>query len=115
VWANWAPLYPNLRGRHIQTWSLIQDGYHAPGMIWAPPTFVNAAARDLRLAPGSRGIDAGNNDLLPFDYTDLNGDGNYLDAAPFDADGEPRRSDDPATADNGSGSAPFVDMGAYEL
>ncbi len=66
------------------------------------PRFVNYGGLDLRLAAGSPCIDAADNDELP------NGIG-------VDLDGKPRYVDDPATPDTGNGTAPIVDMGAYEF
>ena len=57
---------------------------------------------DLRLVIGSPCIDAGNNGAMPVGVT-------------TDLDGNPRFLDDPGTPDTGAGSAPFVDMGAYEF
>ncbi len=57
---------------------------------------------DLRLAPGSPAIDAGNNALLPA--------GIALDLAAL-----PRFADDPATPDTGPGPAPIIDIGAHEF
>jgi hypothetical protein len=56
---------------------------------------------DYRLRPGSPCIDAGNSDAVPADVT-------------ADLAGNPRFADDPATPDTGFGTAPLVDMGAYE-
>lgn len=33
---------------------------------------------------------------------------------PYDLDGNPRFADDPAVTDTGAGTAPIVDIGAYE-
>jgi uncharacterized repeat protein (TIGR01451 family) len=55
---------------------------------------------DLRLGAMSPAADAGNN--AGIDLCDL------------DLDGAPRFLDDPDVTDTGSGSAPIVDMGAYE-
>lgn len=66
----------------------------------ADPLF--AGAGDYRLSPGSPAIDSGDNTALP----------PGLDT---DLDGNPRRVDDPATADTGVGPAPVVDRGAYEF
>jgi len=57
---------------------------------------------NLRLAPGSPAIDAGDNACLP---TSIGAD----------FDGAARYTDDPATADTGSGFAPVVDIGAFEF
>jgi hypothetical protein len=72
------------------------------GNINLPVTFTDPAAGDYSLVPGSPGIDAGDNSAVPLD--------SLLDLA-----GAARFSDDPATADGGVGTAPIVDMGAYEL
>ncbi|MCA9271440.1 MAG: hypothetical protein KDA31_00185 [Phycisphaerales bacterium] len=55
---------------------------------------------DFRLAAGSAGIDAGGNDVA--------------NALTVDLDGNPRFVDDPDTADTGNGTAPIIDIGAYE-
>ena len=56
---------------------------------------------DLRLGPLSPAIDAGDNTAVPAEVT-------------TDLDGNPRFADIPGVADTGSGTAPIVDMGAYE-
>jgi hypothetical protein len=79
--------------------------------IDADPLFVDPNGPDgitgtdddiLRLSHGSPCIDAGDSNSVPDDIT-------------TDLDGRPRRIDDPFTADGGNGSAPIVDMGAYEF
>jgi hypothetical protein len=52
---------------------------------------------------------------LPADTWDLDDDGDTTEPLPIDIDGDPRFIDDPATADTGNGTAPIVDMGAYEF
>ena len=69
---------------------------------------------DLRLLPGSSCIDAGNNADVPADTGDLNGNGSVSEPLPFDLAGGPRFLDDPATLNNGAGTPPIVDIGAYE-
>ena len=56
---------------------------------------------NLRLQGGSPCIDAGANMGVPDEIT-------------LDLDGNPRKVDDPATADTGLGDPPIVDIGAYE-
>ncbi len=85
----------------VVTYSDIQGGYAGTGNINANPLFVNAAGGNLRLQPTSPAIDAGNNAALPPGVT-------------TDLDGNLRRVDIPAVPDSGSGTAPIVDMGAYE-
>ena len=77
------------------------DGFFGAGNIDANPLFLNAAAGDLRLGPGSPAVDAGQNAAVPGGVTS-------------DVLGLPRFFDDPAVADTGAGSAPIVDMGAHE-
>ena len=53
------------------------------------------------LAAGAKAIDSGSNAQLPED-------------TPLDLGDEPRLVDDPDVDDSGIGTAPIVDMGAYE-
>ncbi len=68
------------------------------GNIGDDPLFADA---DLRLPLGSPANDAGQNAAVPASVTS-------------DADGNPRFLDDPTVADSGDGTAPIVDMGAFE-
>jgi hypothetical protein len=90
-----------ISGATSVTYTCVQGGLAGTGNIATAPTFVNAGGGDFRLAPGSAGIDAGNNL-------------NTLLALPFDLGLAARIADDPATADTGSGTPPIVDMGAHE-
>ncbi|MHC4990026.1 MAG: hypothetical protein ACYTGC_03505 [Planctomycetota bacterium] len=63
---------------------------------------AGTADDDLRLAPGSPCVDAGSNEALAESFD-------------VDVDGDPRRRDDPRSRDTGTGRAPIIDMGAYEL
>jgi hypothetical protein len=89
-------------------------GTDGTGNIDADPVFVNPAAGDYKLLPGSPCIDAGNNAPVPADVTDLDGDGDTIEPLPIDLAGAPRFSDHDYAADTGAGTAPLVDMGAYE-
>jgi len=71
-----------------------------PGNIVGTPQFVNAAAGDFRLVPGSIGVDAGSSSLA-------------APGAPIDLSGNPRIVDNPSIPDLGEG-CPAIDMGAYE-
>ena len=83
------------------TFSDVQGGFRGTGNIDADPMFVDPENGDLRLSPGSPGIDAGHNwAIVGITDTDL--------------DGNPRFADDPATTDPGCGIPVVVDMGAYE-
>ncbi|UCC31578.1 MAG: right-handed parallel beta-helix repeat-containing protein, partial [Phycisphaerales bacterium] len=70
---------------------------------------------DLQLLSGSPCIDAGDNDGVPPDTPDLDGDSDTEEPLPFDLAGGPRFLDDPQTPDTGNGVPPIVDMGAYEF
>jgi hypothetical protein len=63
---------------------------------------------DYRLLAGSPCVDAGDNNSLPADIYDLDGDGNTTEPIPFDLDANSRILDG-----NNDGYA-LVDMGAYE-
>ena len=83
------------------TYSCVQGGFAGTGNISTAPAFVDAANGDYRLLVGSPGIDAGNNASIPAGTT-------------TDRAGAPRLRDDPSTVDTGAGTAPIVDMGAFE-
>jgi hypothetical protein len=99
--------------------SCIQGGWPGEGNISDDPLIIvgRPGTEDYRLSlsPGSPCIDAGDNTAVPLDTLDLDGDGNTDEPIPFDLDGDPRFVDDPNTADTGSGTAPIVDLGAYEF
>lgn len=73
-----------------------------------------ATPPNLRLAPTSPAIDAGNNTMVPEDTTDLDGDGNTAETIPLDPDGHLRCMDESTVVDTGAGTPPIVDIGAYE-
>jgi hypothetical protein len=88
------------------------------GNINADPCFVNANGPDgifgteddnLRLSPGSPCIDAGDNNSVPPDTTDLDKDGNKVEQTPYDLDNNPR------FVDGDCNGTVIVDMGAYEF
>jgi hypothetical protein len=69
---------------------------------------------DLDIGSASMCIDAGSNDAVPADRRDLDGDGDVFEPLPYDIARDERFIDDPATVDTGLGTAPIVDIGAYE-
>ncbi len=98
----------------VQGWT---GGLGGTGNIGNNPLFVDADGSDnvfgteddnLRLLGDSPCLDAGDNDAVPADITDLDNDGNTVEPIPWDLDGNPRIVDG-----NNDGSA-VVDMGAYE-
>jgi parallel beta-helix repeat protein/predicted outer membrane repeat protein len=109
----------------VQGWT---GGLGGTGNIGDDPNFVrepndggdgwgmggNDDFGNLRLTPGSYCIDAGDNEALPADTTDLDGDGNTAEPIPCDLHGHWRCIDEPNTIDTGNGAGPIVDMGAYE-
>jgi PKD repeat protein len=76
------------------------DPENFPGVLDADPQFVSLTDGDLHLSAGSPAIDSGDNTVV---------------VVATDIDGDPRFQDDPATVDTGNGTAPVVDMGAYEF
>ncbi|MFM6436409.1 MAG: beta strand repeat-containing protein, partial [Microcystis panniformis] len=80
--------------------SIVQGGYTGTGNLNVDPLFV--ATDDLHLQSNSPAINAGNNNSLPTDNLDLNGNGNTTEKIPFDFDRTARI--------NGAN----VDLGAYE-
>ncbi|HOO15497.1 MAG TPA: right-handed parallel beta-helix repeat-containing protein [Phycisphaerae bacterium] len=114
IWANSGDQIYRTSSTVSVTYCDVQGGFSGVGNKNADPCFVDAAAGDYRLAAGSPCIDAGKNSAVPADVLDLDGDGNTTEPIPFDVLGQLRFSDDPATADTGSGTPPLVDMGAHE-
>jgi parallel beta-helix repeat protein len=133
LWGNIAPsgsqIHDDPGSMSVITYSDIQGGFTGTGNTNSDPLFVRNPSPgadgvwgtpdddygDLRLQPNSPCIDAGNNAAVAADTLDLDGDGNTAEPIPFDLAGGPRFWDYPGKADTGSGTAPVVDMGAYEM
>ncbi len=123
VWDGGSEVY-NADGSTITiTYSDVQGGWLGTGNVVDDPLFVDADGPDdvfgtaddnLRLSAGSPCIDAGDNDAVPPDACDLDGDGDTTEPIPWDCDTHPRFLDVWTVLDTGNGTAPIVDMGAYE-
>ncbi len=117
-WANSNQEIGGTTTGYTVTYSDIDGGFSGTGNINDNPLFADAGGGDLRLLPGSPCIDVGNNDALPDDDYDLDGDGvmGASEQLPLDLDWIPRRVDDTETPDGGypPGDSPYADMGAYE-
>ncbi len=104
-------------GRGVVNYSNVAGGWSGPGIgnINVDPLFGDPNSGDLHLLPGSPCIDAGDNLNPPRDAWDFDQDGCTTDPLPIDLDHLARYVDDPATPDTGRGTAPIIDMGAYEF
>ncbi|MGA2499316.1 MAG: right-handed parallel beta-helix repeat-containing protein, partial [Tepidisphaeraceae bacterium] len=118
VWANVAVASPQIsqpNGTPVVTYSDVQGGWSGQGNVNVDPTYIRNPSSgadgvwatadddygDLRLQACSPLVDAGSNAGVTTGVT-------------TDAAGQSRFVDVPTTADTGSGTAPIVDMGAYE-
>ncbi|MHC4498919.1 MAG: right-handed parallel beta-helix repeat-containing protein [Planctomycetota bacterium] len=90
------------------SYSDIGGGWDGEGNIDVDPCFANPDGNDYHLRSDSPCIDAGDNDSVPADTTDLDGDGNTTEPIPWDLDGNPR------VVDGDSDGNAVIDMGAYE-
>ncbi|MHC4500691.1 MAG: choice-of-anchor Q domain-containing protein, partial [Planctomycetota bacterium] len=104
----------------IEGWTGLYGGV---GNMGDDPLFVDADGADNipgtdddnpRLLPDSSCLDAGDNDSVPADSLDLDGDGDVNEAMPFDMDRNQRFVDETGVPDTGNGVPPIVDIGAYE-
>ncbi len=100
----------------VQGWTGSLGG---TGNIGDDPQFVlspnfNHLTGNLRLRTTSPCLDAGDNAAVPADVADLDDDSDTAEPTPLDMAGQPRFVDTPTAPDTGSGTAPIVDMGAYE-
>ncbi|MBK8914435.1 MAG: right-handed parallel beta-helix repeat-containing protein [Phycisphaerales bacterium] len=110
------------------SYSLVSGGFSGAGNLDANPQFVrlpspgldgnwdgvNDDYGDLRPQSASPAIDAGSNALVGLDGADMDNDGNVAEATPFDLGRRPRFREIITAPNVGAGTAPLVDMGAYE-
>lgn len=99
----WGNSLGQLSGSSTPTYSCIQNwAGGGTGNISTDPDFKNPGGDNYHLPAGSPCIDAGDNTAVPVGIV-------------TDIEGSPRFADDPNTTDTGNGTAPIVDMGAYEF
>ncbi|MHC4344985.1 MAG: right-handed parallel beta-helix repeat-containing protein [Planctomycetota bacterium] len=121
LWDNAAPegaqIYDDGFSPPTVSYCDIQGGWPGDENIDEDPRFVDANGPDnvagtdddnLRLLFGSPCVDAGDNNSLPADIYDLDGDGNTTEPIPFDLDANSR------ILDGNNDGYMVVDMGAYE-
>ncbi len=103
-------IYPD--NEMVLIYSDVEGGWPGQGNIDADPCFVEPGYRDANglwidgdyhLLQTSACINAGDNNSLPADIQDLDGDSNTTEQIPYDLDGNPRIVYD------------VVDMGAFEF
>jgi hypothetical protein len=85
----------------VVTWSIVEGGFAGTGNSGSDPLLADVLNGDLSLSAGSPAIDAGSNAEVQAGVT--------LDFAHA-----PRLADVLAAADTGAGTAPIVDLGAFE-
>ena len=98
---NQSPANQVSQGANV-TYSIVEGGMAGTGNSGGDPGFADLAAGDLRLTDASAAVDAGNNSALPTGFT-------------VDFDGNDRFVDIATVPDTGNGTAPVIDMGAFEL
>ncbi len=135
-WNNWPDQIVDDLGTCSVGYSNIQTDWPGDGNIDADPRFISPGYwvdandpnallypgdpnsvwidGDYNLQASSPCIDAGDNAAVVPDIADLDGDSNTSEPTPKDLDDNVRFVDYPGVSDTGSGTAPIVDMGAYE-
>lgn len=107
---------------------IIQGGFSGVAIVNANPAFrvdpspgldgqwdgVDDQYGDLGLLATSPAIDAGNNASAPADLLDLNDNGNTTEPIGFDVGLRPRFRESQSVPNTGAGTAPLVDIGAFE-
>jgi hypothetical protein len=111
LWLNQASLdgneIRNVSSSPVVTYSDIRGGWAGTGNINLDPCF--ATADNLRLLSNSPCIDKGDNNGVPADIADLDGDVNTTEPTPLDLDLRLR------FVDGDCNGAVVVDIGAYEF
>ncbi len=116
LWGNTASsgtqIYDDGMSSTTVSYSDVQGGWAGATNIAEDPLFKDAD--NLSLSFDSPCIDAGDNNSVPADTADLDNDANTTERTPLDLAGNARFTDDPVVVDTGNGTAPIVEMGAYE-
>jgi len=127
LWGNSAKAWAQIRSygttvNLIVSHCVIQGDLPIAMIIQEPSTTTNSIldinpylTADYHIQLGSPCIDAGDNDAVPADSADLDGDFNLIEPIPLDTDDDPRFADAPNIDDTGPGTAPIVDIGADEF
>ncbi len=110
--ANWNTSYGTNNGGNIDADPHFRRNPDSGDGNWA--TRSDNDYGNLILQSDSPAIDAGDNAAVPPDFADLDGDANITELLPRDLGGNFRFVDLPDHPDTGSGTAPIIDMGAYE-
>jgi hypothetical protein len=136
MWGNQAPQNPqnhnDIGNTATFSYSLVEggcpDGAICSDMVSGDPLFMaepdagvdsewgtaNDEYGDLRLGIGSPAVDAGDNSVVPVDSYDLDKDGDTAEVLPYDLVKKTRFKDIDTVIDTGNGTAPIIDLGAYE-
>jgi hypothetical protein len=116
-WGNTAPMDPQI-GRYNGTltvsFSDVQGGYTGTGNINSSPWFLRNPSPGADATWGTADDDLGDLRAQPFSPVVDAGINAVPEAITTDILGNPRFNDIPTTPDTGSGTAPLVDMGAFE-
>ena len=125
LWDNGSQLIaPEEGGSFSITFSIVEGGFPGQGNINLDPLFVDPLGtdglpstgdEDFSLLTGSPAIDAANNNAIPSDEFDVDGDADVAEPFPTDMNRVPRFVDAPKTSDTGVGKGPLADMGAFEF
>ncbi len=106
------------------SFSIVSGGMPGIGNLDSDPLFVDSDGPDgtagtgdenLALQSNSPAVDAGNNNEVPVDGFDLDGDNDLKEPIPFDLRMRARFVDNPNVPDTGIGKGTIVDMGAIEF
>ena len=115
---HWDPIIFQLTANCIMGYATMTGDGNIPNdpRFWdplGPDGLPGTGDEDFTLEMASPCVDAGWNMFLPFDWMDLDADGDRFEPLPVDLNNRARQADG-ERKDTGMGDAPIVDMGAYE-